>query len=353
MSLSPKETNEVDLKNGHVESQAVTSKPGFGQKFKRHCARFWWLHIIIFCIIFLIIALCLVYVGLPRIAQHDVDRSSLEFTELQFLDPTPDSVTLTQRAILRNPSRFTPTLDSFPASLFLVTNGTVAAKRMLTITLPEIHATKTSTQVIDGQKLNIEDVDELTQFATQVLESEEVSTQLQGKTKLHLGALPVTNVNYKETTTFKGLNGLKGFNVTGARVNLAAASGQPNLAAFAYIPNPSVMTIAMGNVTLTVRTAKAGVVGETQVLNMTLKPGNNTLPMTGNLNQTALLASVNSTGFVDLLITGKEAIYNGEHLTYYEKALASTNLTLPMNVRQVVADSLAAASSGSSTATHS
>jgi hypothetical protein len=32
---------------------------GFGQKTKRHCARFWWLHLIIFCITFLIIALCL------------------------------------------------------------------------------------------------------------------------------------------------------------------------------------------------------------------------------------------------------------------------------------------------------
>lgn len=51
---------------------------------------------------------------------------------------------------------------------------------------------------------------------------------------------------------------------------------------------------------------------------MTLKPGNNTLPMTGLVNQTALLASMDpKTGVVDLIITGKEAIYNGEHLKYY------------------------------------
>lgn len=345
MSLTHEKTSDSDLKNGHVESQAVATKPGFGQKLKRHCARFWWIHVIVFCIIFLIVALCLVYVGLPRIAQHDVDKSSLEFTELQFLDPTPSSIALSQKSLLHNPSKFTPTLDSFTASLFLVTNGTVGSSRLLTLVLPEIHATKpTSEAVIEGQTVTIDDVDELTNFATQVLKNEEVTTRLVGKTKLHLGKLPTTNIDYKESTTYKGLNGLKGFNVTGARVNLTALPGQPNLQGFAYIPNPSVMTIAMGNVTLTVSTEKAGVVGTTQILDMTLRPGNNTLPMTGTVNQTALLGSLDQkTGIVDLIITGKDAVYNGEHLVYYEKALASNNLTLPMNVRQVVADSLNAA----------
>ena len=48
-----------------------------------------------------------------------------------------------------------------------------------------------------------------------------------------------------------GLNGLKGFNVTGSRVNLTAPAGQSNLKAFAYIPNPSVMTIAMARLSRT------------------------------------------------------------------------------------------------------
>lgn len=37
----------------------VEARPAFRQKVKRHCARFWWIHLIIFCISFLIIALCL------------------------------------------------------------------------------------------------------------------------------------------------------------------------------------------------------------------------------------------------------------------------------------------------------
>jgi hypothetical protein len=39
--------------------------------------------------------------------------------------------------------------------------------------------------------------------------------------------------------------------------------------------------------------------------------------MTGTINQTALLASLNTTGFAILEIIGQSSIYNGQHLTYY------------------------------------
>jgi hypothetical protein len=133
---------------------------------------------------------------------------------------------------------------------------------------------------------------------------------------------------------------LKGFNVTGVRLNISAKAGEPNLSGFAYIPNPSVITVAMvspllcpyasniylvliiiqGNVTLTLATIK-GVVGNTTINDMTLVPGNNTLPMTGIIDQALVTSSLNSSGFVTLSITGQSAIYNGQHLTYYVRAL--------------------------------
>lgn len=130
---------------------------------------------------------------------------------------------------------------------------------------------------------------------------------------------------------------MKGFNVTGVKLNISAKAGEPNLSGFAYIPNPSLITVAMvsapfgsyasnldvvlipvkGNVTLNLATLKAGVVGNTTINDMTLVPGNNTLPMTGIIDQTLVTESLNSSGFVTLSITGQSAIYNGQHLTYY------------------------------------
>lgn len=75
----------------------------------------------------------------------------------------------------------------------------------MTLEMPEIHATKPEAIAnFDNQAVDIASLEELTTFSTQVLQQEEVTLGLTGRTKLHLGALPVTNVDYNEETTFKG-----------------------------------------------------------------------------------------------------------------------------------------------------
>jgi hypothetical protein len=100
-------------------------------------------------------------------------------------------------------------------------------------------------------------------------------------------------------------------------------------------------------------------VGISTIENFTLKPGNNSLPLTAVMNQTAIISSLDASGKVNVSITGTSAVYNGEHLSYYvsldmmdrrfkliivqEKALASNVLALTLNVEQILADSAAAA----------
>jgi len=212
--------------------------------------------------------------------------------------------------------------------------------------MPKIHALhpKSNASIV-GKHVRINDLDAVTAYATAVLQQEEVTSALVGKTDLHEGKLPVTKINYNTTITYKGLNGLKGFNVTNVTLDLQAKAGQPNLRGSAYVPNPSLLTIAMGNVTLILATAKHGVVGNSTINDMTLRPGNNTFPMTSIIDQPLVLDSMDqTTGIVELLISGNSSVYNGQHLTYYEKALASNKLTLEMNVKQLVAQTLAGSS---------
>ncbi|RDW87468.1 hypothetical protein BP5796_03162 [Coleophoma crateriformis] len=315
-------------------------RPGVGQKAKRHCARWWWLHLIIFCVVFLIIALCLVYAAMPHIAQHDVNKSTLTFTELDFLEPTADSVTITQKGILHSYSMYTPTLDPFTASSWLVTNGTFGANPILTVEMPKIHAMHGDNNVsVSSQVASVVDTNQLNAFTIAALNQEYITTALTGKTKLHEGALPVTTVSYNKSTTYKGLNRLAGFNVTSPKINLTATTGTPNFIGFAFIPNPSIMTFAMGNVTLSLATAQAGVLGNATVENMTLVPGNNSLPMTAIIDQLAVLGSMDKSGNVLLQITGTSAVYNGVHLTYYEAALKSNVLSLEMNIAAILTGS--------------
>lgn len=199
---------------------------------------------------------------MPRIAQHGVDESYLQITDLEFLNPTPNTVVLTQKAILHSPSIYTPTLDPFNATLWLVTNGTFASAPLNLLSMPSIHALHPESNAsVVNQEVTLLNQDQIAEYATQVLSLKNVSTALTGKTKLHEGHLPVVDINYNTTTTYagtfyflkgiahllivSGLNGLAGFNVTGAKVNATAAAGQPNFSGFAFIPNPSVITVAM------------------------------------------------------------------------------------------------------------
>ena len=142
---------------------------------------------------------------MPHIAQHGVDESHLEMTDIEFLDPTPDTVTLTQKAILHSPSIYTPTLDPFNATLWLVTNGTFATEPMNQILMPKIHALhpKSNASVI-GQTVQILNLDQITEYATQVLTQKNISTALTGRTTLHEGHLPSIGINYNTTTTYAG-----------------------------------------------------------------------------------------------------------------------------------------------------
>lgn len=50
------EANEIEEPRTKHTVTPVEKKRG---GLKRHCAKFWWLHLIIFCVIFLVVALCL------------------------------------------------------------------------------------------------------------------------------------------------------------------------------------------------------------------------------------------------------------------------------------------------------
>jgi hypothetical protein len=161
--------------------------------------------LIIFCVIFLIVALLLVYVGMPKIAQNGVDKSTIEVTQLKFLEPTSESVVLSQAVILHSPSIFTPTLDPFTAASWLVTNGTFNPTPMLMIPMPQIHALHPQSNIsVSNLNLTITNLDQVTDYATALITQEEVSTALTGKTKLHEGKLPVVNINFNSTSTYKG-----------------------------------------------------------------------------------------------------------------------------------------------------
>ena len=141
-----------------------------------------------------------VYVGFPRIAQHGINKSTLEIQSQIFSNPTPDSFHLEQTAIIGNHNRYHPQLDAFNASLSI--DGPTV-KPFAFLQLPAIHATETATSYVN-QTVNIADLDEWTRYTTLIVNSDQIKVAVQGRTDLYEMRNPVTTVDYRKVATIKG-----------------------------------------------------------------------------------------------------------------------------------------------------
>lgn len=320
----------------HVEELGTPKKPGFGARLKAHYKKYWWLHLIIFIICALVIILPLIYVGFPNIAQDGINDSSLEIQSIKLTDPTPNSFHLEQTAIVGSNNSYHPRLDAFNASLGL--DGTNLP--FAYIELPAIHATKEATSYVN-QTVRIVNSDAFEDYNMQVLGSKNYKVQVKGKTKLHEMRFPTTTVDYNKKATMKGLNKLQGFNVTQFSIKLIPDSDGTNMEGTVYIPNPSAMTISMGNVTFNnFIHGTQTLIGNSTLTDLVLKPGNNTVPMKSIVNQTLVITELTSNfqnGMLPIDVVGLSSVYNGQHLPYFEKALASNTQSITLDVGSALA----------------
>jgi wyosine [tRNA(Phe)-imidazoG37] synthetase (radical SAM superfamily) len=142
------------------------------------------------------------YVGLPKIAQSNMNGAELFMISQQVLDPTPNSVRLDMVNKAISHTIFTPTLDTFDADLFLE-NTLPNYKAFGTITIPGMHVMKEINTTIN-QVMQIKDQDQFNAYNTLVSQSETFKVAMKGTTKLHLGALPVVSVVFSKVITMKG-----------------------------------------------------------------------------------------------------------------------------------------------------
>ncbi|OOQ91666.1 hypothetical protein PEBR_09010 [Penicillium brasilianum] len=328
-------------KTGVTELETTTALPpakrGFGARLGAHFKKWWWVHLIIFIAVFLIILLPVVYVAYPKIAQDQVNDSTLNITSMVIADPTPESFHLTQTQVIGSKSSYHPKIYSFLASVSLLGS----AHAFTSVQVPEVKS-KDGAEVNVDQVVDLSNADAFGDFAQAVMLNEEVELNIYGKPKLQEGSLPKSTVTYNKTVTMKGLNKLTGFDVTEFHIMLTPENGR-NMNGTVYIPNPSVMTITMGNVTLDLSVAGQPM-GYSYLDDLVLKPGNNTIPMTSNVNQSAIISLVTSSsnpykdGVVPFTISGNSSVYDGKQLPYFTQALAANNLTVNLNVTKALAE---------------
>jgi hypothetical protein len=119
--------------------------------------------------------------------------------------------------------------------------------------------------------------------------------------------------------------------LSGASELLADGS---NMIGTVYIPNPSVMTLDLGNVTMNLAIDGTSI-GYSLLPNLVLKPGNNTVPMQAHIQPLVVYGLVQAKykdAIVPLDIVGNSSIRNGVTLKYYEEAIKSNTVQVKLNV---------------------
>ncbi|KAF2736677.1 hypothetical protein EJ04DRAFT_432617 [Polyplosphaeria fusca] len=308
-------------------------KPGAAGRMKNHCRRFWWCDLLVIAIIALVIVLPVIFVAIPKKAQHDINASTLEVTSQEITDPSPDGLHLKLVSLAKSGSDFHPTLDAFSASLALE-----GKDPFLYLNVPETKAEAETTITVD-QDIKFESLDRFVEYNKVVMGSETFDVYLSGKTKVHQSGLKAISVDYNKKITMKGLNKLQGLNITDLKILDKPLSDGSNMVGNVTIDNPSVMTLTLGNVTMNL-SVDSNPIGTSLLPDMVLKPGQNTIPMQSNVNQSTVLTMVVSkyqNAILPLEIVGNSSVVGGQHLTYFESAIKENTIKLDLNVGPALA----------------
>ena len=81
--------------------------------------------------------------------------------------------------------------------------------------------------------------------------------------------------------------------------------------------------------------------GITTLRDLTLVPGNNTIPMRSTVNQSLVLSQIvenYQNGNLPISIMGNSSVYEGQHLVYFEKALSSVTQHVTLDVGKALMD---------------
>ncbi|EGD90701.1 hypothetical protein H112_02168 [Trichophyton rubrum D6] len=318
----------------NIETIDTVPKGSLGSRIGAFCRRFWWLLAIILVIVVLVIVLPVIFVAYPKLAQEDVSASTLTIADMQTTNPRPDALHVKVTQVIGSKSKYHPTLDPFDAKVYLEGQQ----ESFMTLHTPQVKADDGVKAIID-QDVKIENAEGFAAFSKAIMLSKEVKLNIIGTTKLKLGGLQKTDVDYDKTTTLKGMNHLEGFNVTDIKIGNIPDT-EYNMKGNAFIPNPSVLTLDMGNLTLNLA-VDGHPIGYSVLHDVVIKPGDNNIPMFAKADLAYVLKQTGKeskypNGIVPVSILGNSSVAHGKELPYYTKAVAANTLMVDLNVPAIL-----------------
>ncbi|KAK6866374.1 hypothetical protein PG995_002902 [Apiospora arundinis] len=337
--------SEDDLEHHPEKAYAKTATVGKRAKVKRHCARFWCCYVIAL-IIFLAIMLPVLFLKIiPALAQRIVDDTDLPIKNATLKAVSSDLIKVSLTTSLNVPKGLTVGLDEF--SLYMYNPGTPGGFfPYLSLDMKGLSLSGDTDISVTDQMLRVSNHTELDWWLNRTFVDKTTELSVKGDTTAHLGALKM-GIHLGKTVELAGLRKLEGVALNAIKLVLPPEDDGTNIVGNFTMPNWSILTMDLGNITLDILAGEI-LVGTATINDVFLPPGNHTLPFRGQLyvptlvdNFGSLLSSQGTAltqGKLTLGVRGNRTVVDGQRISYLEHVLNNMVLMTDVPVAQVLGD---------------
>lgn len=236
------------------------------------------------------------------------------------------------------------TVDSFPLALY--NKETPDFSPWLNLQVPPLKINGPTNFTVQDQTLKVLNGSEFTKWFARFVDEKDLVVDVRGAgATINLGILTSQPVLDKPLA-IKGLDLRNGIVLEHLQLILPPKDGM-NMKGRLTIPNRSPLTVGFGDYKFNVFTGDLKI-GQIIIRDVVLKPGNNSVPVDGNLDlneavtHLSKLLATQSKSFADgkleLNVTGVECTKNGQRLTHIEDVLNHRQLTVRGSVVTLIAD---------------
>ncbi|KAK4170496.1 hypothetical protein QBC43DRAFT_6787 [Cladorrhinum sp. PSN259] len=327
---------------GENDKPIVSQEENISQKPRRrgclgHCVKFWWAYLILLVVIVVIAVPVIILVAVPKIAQHKLDEAELTLDGIHVSNTKSDSMTMSINSTIRSDGKVKANIDPFVGAMYL--EDRLPHTPFALINFPATTADKLQTVNVT-QELQIHDPEALTIFNQWLLANETLRVTVEGKTKVKVnGIARKYGVTFKKTIEMPGLSHLDGTIVNETHISLQADALGNNFNGQAYIPNRSLVSFELGNVTF-YNYLLGAEVGTVYIDNLVVRAGEpNKNLMRATIENGPVLNALGEKPYCDetkgvlpFQIRGKSVENNGQALNYFRDSLSVYNQTVHIDI---------------------
>ncbi|KAK6815617.1 hypothetical protein PG987_016621 [Apiospora arundinis] len=315
--------SEDDLEHHPEKAYAKPATVGKRAKVKRHCARFWCCYVIAI-IIFLAIMLPVLFLKIiPALAQRIVDDTDLPIKNATLKAVSSDLIKVSLTTSLNVPKGLTVGLDEF--SLYMYNPRTPGGFfPYLSLEMKGLSLSDDTDISVTDQMLRVSNHTELDWWLNRTFVDKTTELSVKGDTTAHLGALKM-GIHLGKTVELAGLRKLEGVALNAIKLVLPPEDDGTNIVGNFTMPNWSILTMDLGNITLDILAGEI-LVGTATINDVFLPPGNHTLPFRG------------AAGKLTLGVRGNRTVVDGQRISYLEHVLNNMVLMTDVPVAQVLGD---------------